>query len=169
MFVSESHNIMKSVVIGLIVLLAATAVGAQPPAGPPESTKAIVTSYLEIQTALAADRFEDVKGPARTLAAAAVAAGKEAAAIAKAATAVQGATDIKAARQAFGDLSDAVIARVQADGSKDVVGDLRLAYCPMVKRSWLQRGEQIRNPHYGAQMLTCGEFKPLASQKPDRK
>ncbi len=31
----------------------------------------------------------------------------------------------------------------------------------MVKRSWLQRGERVRNPYYGASMLTCGELKPV--------
>jgi hypothetical protein len=54
-----------------------------------------------------------------------------------------------------------VIARVQADGSKEAAADLKIAYCPMVKKSWLQREEQVRNPYYGAQMLTCGELKPL--------
>ena len=29
----------------------------------------------------------------------------------------------------------------------------------MVKRSWLQKDEKIRNPYYGSTMLECGEFK----------
>jgi hypothetical protein len=29
----------------------------------------------------------------------------------------------------------------------------------MVNRSWLQKGEKIRNPFYGSAMLTCGEIK----------
>jgi hypothetical protein len=150
---------MKSIAVGFVCLLVAgIGVSAQPSA---DATKAIVKSYLEIQTALASDKFEDVKGPARTLSAQAVALGKEGAALARAATAFASSPDLKAAREAFGPLSDAVIARVQADGSKDVAADLRLAYCPMVKRSWLQREEQVRNPYYGTTMLTCGEIKPV--------
>jgi hypothetical protein len=52
-------------------------------------------------------------------------------------------------------LSDAVIAAAKADGWKDLDG-LELAYCPMVKRSWLQKGTEIRNPYYGSAMLGCG-------------
>jgi hypothetical protein len=120
----------------------------------------MVKSYLDIQDALVGDRFADVKTPAGALAAQAAALGADGAPIGKAATAVEAAADIKAAREAFGALSDALIARVQANGSTPD-GELRLAYCPMVKRSWLQRDAQIRNPYYGKSMPTCGEFKPL--------
>jgi hypothetical protein len=58
-------------------------------------------------------------------------------------------------------LSDAVIALVQTDGFTEAAADLRLAYCPMAKRSWLQRDDRLRNPYYGSAMLSCGEFKPL--------
>ena len=151
---------MKNLVCTLAALILASAFAAAQQS--PDVTKGIVASYLEIQTALASDRFEDVKAPAGTLAARAVTLGKEGEAIGKAATAVQAAADIKAAREAFGPLSDAVIARVQAEQSKGGATDLRLAYCPMARRAWLQREEQLRNPYFGAQMLTCGEFKPLA-------
>jgi hypothetical protein len=155
---------MKRIVIGLtLAVVACAAISAQQPAAQQstDATKGIVKSYLEIQTHLAADRFEDVKGPARTLAAQAAALGKEGTELAKAATAFAAAADMNVAREAFGPLSDAVIARVKADGSKDAAAELRLAYCPMAKRSWLQREEQLRNPYYGTKMLTCGEFKPL--------
>jgi Protein of unknown function (DUF3347) len=140
------------------VLFACIAMSAQPA---PDATKAIVKSYLEIQAHLAADNFPDVKGPARTMKTQAVALGKPGEPIAKAAAAVETATDVSGARDAFGPLSDAVIALVQADGSRDAAADLRLAYCPMAKRSWLQREEQVRNPYYGSKMSSCGEFKPL--------
>lgn len=38
-------------------------------------------------------------------------------------------------------------------------GDLRLAYCPMVDKEWLQTTAELRNPFYGSMMLTCGEFR----------
>ena len=65
------------------------------------------------------------------------------------------AADIKAARAAFGDLSDVVLAWAgEGTGGKGV----RVAYCPMVKKSWLQTGGEIANPYYGSGMLRCGSF-----------
>jgi hypothetical protein len=147
----------------IAVVLALAPVFAQKPAPPQSSdlTRAIVKSYLEIQGHLAADRYEDVKGPAQLLVSQATALGKEGAALAQAASAFAAAGSMVKAREAFGPLSDAVIARVKADKSSDVAGELRLAYCPMVRKSWLQREEQVRNPYYGSQMLTCGELKPV--------
>jgi hypothetical protein len=125
-----------------------------------ESLKAIVESYLTFQSQLAADKVGEIKAPARAIAERAVKMGKEGADLAKAATSLEAASDIKSARTAFGTLTDAVMAAGKAEGWKDVEG-VRLAFCPMVKQSWLQKEEQIRNPYYGSGMLTCGEFKPL--------
>jgi hypothetical protein len=130
------------------------------PVAASESLKSIVQSYVTIQSQLAADKIDDVKGPARAIAAQAVILGKDGPPIAKAATALERAADLAAAREAFGALTDAVLAAGKAEGWKDVEG-VRLAYCPMVQRSWLQKDEQIRNPYYGSSMLTCGEFKKL--------
>jgi hypothetical protein len=152
---------VKQLGVTLACVVAVSAVGLARQAPPPDAMRALVASYLSIQTALASDKVEDVKAPARTLVTQAVALGKDGADIAKAATAMEKAGDIAAARDALGPLSDAVIARVRAGGSTDAIADLRLGYCPMVKRSWIQRGEQVRNPYYGASMLTCGELKPV--------
>ena len=51
-----------------------------------------------------------------------------------------------------------MVAAAKADGWKDL-GDVKLAYCPMVKRLWLPKEDTIRNPYYGAAMSGCGEFK----------
>ena len=80
--------------------------------------------------------------------------------IAKAAADVEKAPDLKGARDAFAALSDAVITAARAEGWKDV-SDLKLAWCPMMKRSWLQTDEKIQNPYYGKTMPGCGEFKKL--------
>jgi len=152
-----------AIVAALFVALdgAAAAQKVATPAPPAtETTRAVVQSYLEIQAALAADRFDDVKGPARNLASQAAALGKDGAELAKASTAFAAAANLEAARTAFGPLSDAVIARVKADGSADLAAGLKVGFCPMARKSWLQREEQIRNPYYGARMLTCGELKP---------
>jgi hypothetical protein len=127
-----------------------------------DALKAVVASYLEIHAQLAADKINGASAPARAIAAKAAEMGKAGEPIAKAAKALADAPDVNAARDAFGALSDAVIAAGNAEGWKDV-GEVKLAYCPMVKRSWLQKNEpQIKNPYYGSQMLTCGEFKPIA-------
>ena len=36
--------------------------------------------------------------------------------------------------------------------------DVRVAYCPMVQKYWLQKGETIRNPFYGKEMSDCGRI-----------
>ncbi|GAB4161911.1 MAG: hypothetical protein Fur0037_28390 [Planctomycetota bacterium] len=35
---------------------------------------------------------------------------------------------------------------------------LKRAYCPMVKASWLQLGDEIRNPYMGRSMIDCGSI-----------
>jgi hypothetical protein len=123
-----------------------------------DAMKAIVGSYLEIHAQLASDKIDGLKTPAAALASKAAAMGPSGAAMAKAAKAVGSAADIQAAREAFGPLSDAVIAAARAEGFKDA-GGVKVAFCPMVKKSWLQKEDQIKNPYYGSAMLTCGEFK----------
>ena len=122
--------------------------------------KAIVGSYLEIQAQLAADKFDGVKPAAAAIATNAASLGQERGArIAQTAKAVGDAKDLKAARDAFGPLSDAVIAAAQGHG-KDLAG-VKLAFCPMVNRSWLQEDAKVRNPYYGSAMLECGDLKDL--------
>jgi hypothetical protein len=125
---------------------------------PAQSIRAIVDPYLEIHAQLAADKVEGVKERAQTIAARAAEMGESAAAILNAANLLERATDLKAAREAFGKLSDALIAAAKADNWRDL-GDVKLAYCPMAKGYWLQKDEKIRNPYYGSSMLECGEFR----------
>lgn len=152
---------MKNIAIVLVCLVfsCASTLARQGGAGDGDALKGIVASYLEIQTSLAADQLDQVKRPARTLASQAQALRKDGAAIVKTATAVEQASDLAATRTAFGQLSEAVLARLNADDGKEARANVRLAYCPMVRKTWLQREEQIRNPYGGKAMLTCGEFK----------
>jgi hypothetical protein len=120
-----------------------------------EPVKSIVNSYLEAHAALAADKVEGVKAPAAAMAAEADKMGAGGATIAKQARALEQAKDLEAARTAFTPLSESVIATAKAANLPDV----KVAYCPMVKGSWLQKDGTIKNPYYGSQMLTCGEFK----------
>lgn len=125
--------------------------------GGSDALKAIVASYLEIQVALAADKTDGIGAAARAIEVQAAGMGGDGAPIAAAAKAIEGAADLAAARAAFGTLSDLVVAAARAHGLKDLPG-VKVAYCPMVKKSWLQQDDAIRNPFYGSSMLTCGEF-----------
>ena len=141
-----------AVVAGVCVLTCAASLQAS------EALKAIVGSYLEIHAQLATDKVDGIKAPAAALVARAETLGEAGAAMAKAAKTVGDAPDLATARDAFGALSDAVVAAAKAEGWKDL-GDVKLAYCPMARRSWLQKDEKIRNPYYGKTMLECGEFR----------
>jgi Cu(I)/Ag(I) efflux system membrane fusion protein len=122
-----------------------------------DAMKAILDSYLTIHAQLAADKTDGIKAAAANIATKAESLGANGAAIAKAAKAIGTAADLAAAREAFGPLSDAVIAGVRADGQN--LGDVKVAFCPMNKRSWMQKDPAIKNPYYGTMMSTCGEFK----------
>jgi HPt (histidine-containing phosphotransfer) domain-containing protein len=129
-------------------------------AAPSEAMKAIVAAYLEIQSQLVADKADTIKAQAHTIAAQAAVMGEPGSAIATAAADVEKAPDLKAAREAFAQLSEAVVAAAKNDGWTDVSG-LKLAYCPMVKRSWLQSQDTLQNPYLGKTMLNCGEFRKM--------
>ena len=68
------------------------------------------------------------------------------------------AKDLGTARAAFGDLSAALVG--YAEKTKSGFGPgVRIAYCPMANKPWVTKDQTIRNPYYGAAMLTCGSFK----------
>lgn len=119
---------------------------------------ALVDPYLQVQVALASDKFEGVPANAVAIEKAAQALGKEGEGVVAGARKMAAAKDIAAARTAFGELSSALTA--YAEKTKSGFGaDVRLAYCPMVNKPWLTKDKSIRNPYYGASMLTCGSFK----------
>ncbi|MFO7609667.1 MAG: DUF3347 domain-containing protein [Candidatus Krumholzibacteriia bacterium] len=133
----------------------------------------VTGSYLTIQTALAADSIDGVGSAAKAVADAAHALMKDFSAeaagvaaedaeacrallpqVAEAAGRVGAAGDLDSARAAFAELSDAMVAyRGLAGGERPQV-----AWCGMAKHHWLQDGDAIANPYYGASMLRCGSF-----------
>lgn len=74
----------------------------------------------------------------------------------------KGATTLASARIAFGTLSSAVIELSERIGHVGGVALVR-AHCPMAfdnrGADWLQIGDEINNPYFGASMLRCGEIK----------
>ena len=64
------------------------------------------------------------------------------------------AKNIKAMRAAFTKLSKPMAMWA----SIIMPAGINVAYCSMAPGSWLQKGETVMNPYYGASMLHCGEI-----------
>jgi hypothetical protein len=143
-----------------IAAVGATASGAEAlaKAAASELAPAIVDPYVRVQAALAADKIDGVKADAAAIGAAAGKLGEPAKPIAAAAKRLEDAGSIKDARKAFGEVSDALFAYIKATGASMPSG-VKTAYCPMVNKSWLQKGDKIQNPYYGSEMLDCGSFR----------
>ncbi len=124
-----------------------------------ELSMAVVDPAVAIQKSLAKDSMAGVSGNAKILADAATSElSPPSPEIAKAARTLQVATTLADARQAFGDLSTALVGYVDAN---KLALDRRfhIAYCPMANKPWLQAGTVISNPYYGTEMPTCGSIK----------
>jgi protein SCO1/2 len=133
-----------------------------PPAAPSAAAtvanvKGMLDPYLRIQTALNLDNLADAKTDARVAADAAAKLGAPDEAMQAAASALQQAGDLKSARAAFATLGDALMQQAKAS-STPLGDDVKVAYCPMVQKHWLQKGEKIRNPFYGKEMSDCGRL-----------
>ena len=124
----------------------------------PADVNALLEAYLRIQEALAGDRLDGVKESALAIANATAKIGSQAAAVKVGVNPFAQAADLSAAREAFGGLSEAMIAFVRG-GDGTLPDGVNGAYCPMARKSWLQRGDAIRNPYYGKAMAGCGEIK----------
>lgn len=81
-------------------------------------------------------------------------------------------TTIDEARNRLEKMSQGVIALQRAFGHRGSE-TWSIAFCPMAfddkGAEWLQRGDEINNPYFGASMLRCGEFRdtfPPLNQKP---
>jgi len=124
------------------------------------SVKPMIDPYLRIQAALNTDTLDGVRQAAETIGAEAGRLGERGGAVRAAAAEAERAADLPSARAAFGALSDAMLALGRnADGG---FGDgVKVAYCPMARKYWLQTGDAIRNPYYGKAMSDCGRFSSL--------
>ena len=117
----------------------------------------VIDPYLRVQAKLAADTIDGVKADATEIVTAAAKLGKDGAPVSSAATQLQAATTIDAARDAFSNLTTALF--TYADTTKTDLGpDVRRTFCPMENKSWAQRNGEIMNPYAGKKMLHCGVF-----------
>ena len=101
--------------------------------------------YFRIQASLSDDKTEGVTAEAKAIATAAKAMGEPGVPIAKAADALAHATDLGAARTAFSQLSDAVIAF--SESTKAEAGEgVHAMYCPMVEQAVDAEGREGQQP-----------------------
>ncbi len=152
---------------------------------PPDTARALVEllrANFDIQDALAGDTTEGTADAARRVAGAVDALLKtkipeaphfwhqhdEVATIRGAALALAKATEsgggkaaLAEARKHFADLSTALTKLIRGTGVPPELGErVEQVHCPMYRDDqggtwWLQKGGDVRNPYYGAQMLTC--------------
>jgi Cu(I)/Ag(I) efflux system membrane fusion protein len=127
----------------------------------------ILTEYLKIQEALAADKTDGVKSAAEQIVAftdnvdAKTVTGEHAmhykdlpVKIKKAAQELARGKEIAAMRETFKSLSRPMAMW----GTMSKPQGIYVVYCAMAKGSWLQKGKEIRNPYHGHEMLRCGEI-----------
>jgi hypothetical protein len=66
--------------------------------------------------------------------------------------------DLDSVREEFLDLSDPMLGYARAHRKDGAPLTVAVAFCPMKPGRWLQAADGIKNPYYGAEMLTCGVF-----------
>jgi hypothetical protein len=128
----------------------------------PAAADQLLGQYFSIQRSLASDSVSGVQAAAVQIAKlsrqeAATQAAERAQLLALAGSASKlNASNLKAARTGFGDLSDKLIAYLKASKAKR--NPPFQFYCSMAKKNWLQPDNAVRNPYYGSAMPTCGEL-----------
>jgi Cu(I)/Ag(I) efflux system membrane fusion protein len=126
-----------------------SAASEQPVQKQPQLPEGLFNSYVASQKALAVDSYEDARAALEQLAADS---SGELQTLAQAAVAAE---NIEGIRAAFVPISDEVAKATLPEGYS-------LAFCPMANNfqgaNWVQEGEDINNPYFGASMLTCGEI-----------
>ena len=123
-----------------------------------EMPRSIIDPYLKIQTALAEDSVEGVRQNAGDLTTAAAALGAPAMKIDTSAAQLTSAGELEDARDKFGRLSEAIDTYMTGLNLKAPEG-VRVAWCPMASKPWLQQDGTLANPYYGKSMPACGEFR----------
>lgn len=133
---------------------------------------AVVSAYLDVQRALAADDLAAAHAAATALARISHDDETLRDRVAAPAHAIEGSSDLSSARVAFEPLSGA-ITRLLRDLGNPTTEELRLVYCPMAfdnrGAEWVQSSETIDNAYFGDAMRSCGTFRQTfdASAEPE--
>jgi hypothetical protein len=135
----------KSLCVAVMFALTSVAVVAQ------ESPASRAFAHYEaIRTALSSDSIAGVKDHALSLRADAVSlAGAD---VATHVDALAKAEKIEDARKHFGELSALLVPKLLEAKLPGMHGFM----CPMLKKTWVQKGADVQNPYYGKSMLSCG-------------
>ena len=116
----------------------------------------ILDDYLKIGAALSQDQHSEASKQAKnmktTLAESNNA--KVKAELLPAIESLSSSKDLDAARKSYEELSSKLNAM-----KKDLGIQADEYYCPMVKKTWLQKDSKIMNPYVGKDMASCGEKK----------
>jgi len=141
---------MKKIVLALAISLWGYAASAQ-------DTDRILDRYITVKDALTDGDSKAAAGAAaalrETIQAGPAFDGKEG--LLSAVGKVAGTGDIEQQRLAFAAIS-APLWKLVRQGSNPG-REVYYQYCPMKKAYWLSYEKAIRNPYYGASMLTCGK------------
>jgi hypothetical protein len=133
----------KIVVLSALLLLAAGA-----PVRAADLPSTLMDPYLRMHVSLAGDTMDGVAASAKALSQEAQKLGVQAKTVATTAAKLATANDIVNAMMAYAKATGATFGP-----------DVNVAFCPMVKKPWLQKGQNITNPYFGKAMLTCGEIR----------
>ena len=131
------------------------------------SMKPLLAQYMRIHDALASDKLSGVAAACKRIAKLATKVKPESVKgqhrahyaslpkkIRAAAKKLAGAKSLATARDAFKELSRPMAMWVTMSKPAGV----NVVFCSMAKGSWLQTDAKIRNPYYGAKMLSCGQI-----------
>jgi len=137
---------MKPLFVSVILLFAATWTLAQAQKTPDSK----YDSYFAIGTALVNDSLDQTKQAVQSLKKD-LANSKNSPEMDKAIAEIADARDLKAAREAYSGLTEA-LKKAKVQGVE--------YYCSMVKKNWLQKdSSKVQNPYLGKGMASCGEKK----------
>jgi hypothetical protein len=150
----------------LVTLLAVVVAGCnekafpKAPAEGSEMSETILGPYLKIESALVENNIDGLRANAGDIATAATALGAPAMKIDTAALQLAAVDNLAAARERFGALSEAIDTYMTGLHLKAPEG-VKVAFCPMLRKPWLQEGTALANPYYGTgdPMAACGDFR----------
>lgn len=124
----------------------------------PAYVDSLVPGYLALQKALAGDDLPAAKSAATQLNVVAKK-GPKFEDLTGYVAEIANAADLKAARAAFAEVSSEMITVIDHVGTSGGTA-LFSVHCPMAfggkGGDWIQGDKDVRNPYYGAMMLTCG-------------
>lgn len=111
--------------------------------------------YLEVKNALVTDNSKVAASAAKQLSESITRQDNAGAKVSKLAATIAGTNDISAQRKTFVQLSKLLVDNIGEYRGTDPV---YIDYCPMKKAYWISEVKEIKNPYYGASMLTCGKI-----------